>query len=137
MKVSQYIYLGDDSTDSSNERINTLTVGTPISFAQNYAYRIAFQALPGTLFTLKAGATSDSIYPNDKSIITMGPTGIYEIGYTQPLIPQFLVLKIIDKNSPMILDVLQSESVDRENITTVTNYLSNLLEEEDYGGTNI
>lgn len=147
MKVLQYIYWGEEGSGSNNtnsypnsERTNTLTPGQVITFDNQPAYRIAFQALPGTLFTLKAGALPDQynhITSNDKSVICMGPTGIYELGYTEALIPQFLVLRTVDSRSPMILDVLVHEASDTYNTSYITNYLNSLLSEENYEGVNI
>lgn len=137
MKVLQYVYWGEESSSSypNSERTNTLTPGQVITFDNQQAYRIAFQALPGTLFTLKAGAQPaqyNYIDPNDKSVICMGSTGIYELGYTEALIPQFLVLRTVDDKSPMILDVLVREASDTYNTSYITNYLNSLLSEENY-----
>lgn len=137
MKVLQYVYWGEESSSSypNSERTNTLTPGQVITFDNQQAYRIAFQALPGTLFTLKADAQPaqyNYIDPNDKSVICMGPTGIYELGYTEALIPQFLVLRTVDSESPMILDVLVREASDTYNTSYITNYLNSLLSEENY-----
>ena len=147
MKVLQYVYWGEENSDDdrinsypNSERTNTLVPGQVITFDNQQAYRIAFQALPGTLFTLKAGAQPNQynyINPNDKSVICMGPTGIYELGYTEALIPQFLVLRAVDSKSPMILDVLVHEASDTYNTSYITNYLNSLLSEENYEGVNI
>lgn len=147
MKVLQYVYWGEEESSSdrttpypNSERTNTLVPGQVITFDNQQAYRIAFQALPGTLFTLEAGALPDQynhITPNDKSVICMGPTGIYELGFTKALIPQFLVLRTVDSKSPMILDVLVYEASDTYNTSYITNYLNSLLSEENYEGVNI
>lgn len=127
-------------SNNTGERTNTLKCGVPISFGSNGAYRIAFQALPGTLFTLKEGADGSQynyVNSNDKSIICMGPTGIYELGFTEAIISQFLVIKMVDENSPMILDVLVGEASDIQNSAAITNYLTNLLNESNYEEVNI
>lgn len=147
MKVLQYVYWGEEESSGdrttpypNSERTNTLAPGQVITFDNQQAYRIAFQALPGTLFTLKAGAQPTQynyINPNDKSVICMGPTGIYELGYTEALIPQFLVLRTVDNESPMILDALVYEASDTYNTSYITNYLNSLLSEENYEGVDI
>lgn len=132
MRIEQYIYLG------AGESGNTLAVSESIIFS-NGAYRIAFQALPGTLFTLAKADPAEYHYidPKDPTVITMGPTGIYELGFITADIPQFMVLRTVDKDAPMILDVILPDTTDTSNSTMVENYLNSLLNEENYGGTNI
>lgn len=76
-------------------------------FEGSKAYRIGFQALPGTKFTI-TGTNSDT-----PSEITMGPTGIYEIGFSTPLIEDFNVTEPIDSpHSIMILDAILANETD-------------------------
>lgn len=126
MQVKQYTYLG-----SSNNRQNTLNPGQTIEFTKG-AYRIAFQALPGTIFRYSGENTGSE---NEDNHLIMGPTGIYEIGFSEPLISEFEVITVIEENSVMILDVLEQGSLDRNdnrNIISNINILDSLLEEPDY-----
>ena len=126
MQVKQYTYLG-----SSNNEQNTLNPGQTIEFI-NGAYRIAFQALPGTIFRYSGENTGSE---NEDNHLIMGPTGIYEIGFSEPLISEFEVITVIEENSIMILDVLEQGSLDRNNnrnIISNINILDSLLEEPDY-----
>lgn len=76
-------------------------------FEGRKAYRIGFQALPGTKFTI-TGTNNDT-----PSEIIMGPTGIYEIGFATPLIEDFNVTEPIDSpHSIMILDAILASDTD-------------------------
>ena len=76
------------------------------------AYRIGFQALPGTKFCICGEG-------NSESEIIMGPTGIYELGFVAPIIKDFYVKEKIDSpHSVLILDAILSTSSDED----ITNY---------------
>lgn len=88
--------------------VNTLS--SEISFGDYGAFRIGFQALPGTTFKINGKGAQ-----NDTSLdITMGPTGIYELGFVQPLIKSFSVVSEVETNSVMILDALVAEATESE-----------------------
>lgn len=150
MQVEQYVYLGKDNTN------NTLSLNDMIGFT-NGAYRIAFQALPGTKFIYSGENygnnnansqeqedtqeesneqqedTQEESNEEQGDTLIMGPTGIYEIGFQEPLIYSFKVCSMVDPQSIMILDVLASEgSNSTENIISNVNVLDSLFEEQNY-----
>ena len=113
MKIIQYVNKPIDNTGNVNNSIRTLEPNQLIDFdAEGGAYRIAFQALPGTQFKIigddDAILDMDVINPSliGETGLIMGHTGIYELGFATPIIKGFMIYNIIDDKSIMILDAL-------------------------------
>lgn len=70
------------------------------------AFRIAFQALPGTKFALNSSAGETG------TVIEMGPTGIYELGFSRAIIDNFTLISSPDDQSLMMLDILLADGED-------------------------
>ena len=132
MLIQQYIYRKEGAGNLQPETLYEFDRG---------AYRIAFQALPGTEFEIEGnseGVTIDQLNQNlqgNKTLI-MGHTGIYELGFSVPIIKSFKITKTVDTNTIMILDVLvngdEAISSQRNALTAQDfDYL-----EEVYSGTN-
>lgn len=123
MHVEQFVSLG-----GSGSNINE-------TFPKK-AFRIAFQALPGTKFQILSENSVAQVIDENQPTITMGPTGIYELGFTNAIIRGFRVTEQVDNTMPMILDVLCDDQSDiRSNdLTRIPNFINYLLSEENYSG---
>lgn len=123
MQVKQWITNpAVNTTNPFTQEAATPPVPTALQtspFGQFGAFRIAFQALPGTVFCLKG--------TGGETEIVMGPTGIYELGFSRALIRDFCVKSVIgDSNTAvMILDALIATTNDE----TINTYDQALLAE--------
>lgn len=85
-------------TQPATQPVPTALGGNP--FGQFGAFRIALQALPGTLFCVKGTGSEMNI--------VMGPTGIYELGFSRALIKDFCIKETVGdtKSAIILLDAL-------------------------------
>lgn len=68
-------------------------------------YAVGIQAVPGTQFCFNKSNMNEI---NDNDIITMGPSGIYQINFFEPIIESITFTKIVG-SSPIIVDYITSE----------------------------
>lgn len=118
MKIIQRVYAGAGIT--LPQGATSMPLGENLLKDEGNAYRVAFQALPGTQFRI-SGQSEENVMGNNlidtrldsNEVLVMGHTGIYELGFSQALISNFTVEKIVDDKSIMLFDALvQGESAD-------------------------
>lgn len=126
MKIIQRVYIG------ANTALPQGTISLPLRENllndEGNAYRIAFQALPGTKFRIAEQSEENAVGSNlidtrldSDEILVMGHTGIYELGFARPLISSFIVEEIVDDKSIMLFDALvQGESTNSGQNRTIT-----------------
>ena len=142
MKVIQRIWKGQNSeenTISLNENLLTETN----SGQTRKAYRIAFQALPGTTFEIlgeneenSLGEQSIDSRLDSSGTLIMGHTGIYELGFSRPIITSFKIISTVDEKSIMLFDALVLGDETPGQTRTITAQEFDYLENE-YAGTNV
>lgn len=126
MKIIQRVYVG--AKTALPQGTTSLPLRENLLKDEGNAYRIAFQALPGTKFRIAGQSEENAVGSNlidtrldSDEILVMGHTGIYELGFARPLISSFIVEEIVDDKSIMLFDALvQGESTNSSQSRTIT-----------------
>lgn len=92
MTIKQYIIDAD-----ADQQERTLTDLGDI-------YSLGIQAVPGTTFYLTGSATIEN------NLITIGPSGIYQVNFTDPILNGIIINNIVG-TIPVIIDLILEEAV--------------------------
>lgn len=91
MTIKQYVILADAAEEEKNlENLGDI-------------YSLGVQAVPGTTFSLLGNNIEQ------QNIITIGPSGIYQLSLSSPLITGIQIIDIVG-TIPVIIDLVLEES---------------------------